>query len=107
MTLQDSFEEINDLIERKIIKIDDKTYHLEFFLGGDYKFLLLLMGMKNATSNYSCLWCKIPKDDRWKMDFDLAHYNSNPLKRTLEEIKEMANKAGTKDKYSCENTQVI
>lgn len=65
---------------------------MEFFLGGDYKFLLTIMGMKCASANYSCIWCKVHKDDRWKMDFDLKKYNSEPLKRTLEEIKQMADK---------------
>ena len=74
-SFQHSFEEINTLIGKKTIKINDTTYDLEFFLGGDYKFLLLVMGMKSATSNYTCLWCKIHKDDRWRMDFELAHYN--------------------------------
>lgn len=65
------------------------------------------MGMKSATSLYACLWCKIHKDSRWKMNFDLEHYNSCPLKRTMDEINAMANKAGNKEKYSCENTPLI
>ena len=66
-----------------------------------------MMGMKSATSNYACLWCKIHKDDRWRMDFESAHYNSHPLKQTMDEIKKMANKARNKEKYSCENTPLI
>lgn len=41
------------------------------------------------------------------MYFALAYYNSHPLKRTMDEIKEMASKAGNKEKYSCENTPLI
>lgn len=111
MSLKESFqccfEEINELIERKTITINDTTFDLEFFLGGDYKFLLLMMGMKSATSLYACLCCKIHKDYRWKMNFDLEHYNSCPLKRTMDEINAMANKAGNKEIYSCEHTPLI
>ena len=44
------FNEINNLINEKQITINDSKFNLEFFLGGDYKFLLIMMGMKGATS---------------------------------------------------------
>ena len=74
-------------------------FGLEFFLGGDYKFLLIMLGMKGATSHYACLWCKIPKEHRWQMDKDLDYYNSHPLQHTLEEE--------TADKFSCGNEPLI
>lgn len=71
-TLQTSFADvfldINNLIHTKQFKVDDKTIDLEFFGGGDYKFILLMMGFKGETSYYACVWCKVHKDDRWKMD---------------------------------------
>ena len=104
-TLQDSFgmifQEINNLIQVGEITINNSRLNLEFFLGGDYKFLLIMMGMKAATSNFACVWCKIHKDNRWKMD--LTHYNSIPIKRTLQEIINMAEKKGTQDKFSCDH----
>ena len=57
-TLNDSFgavfQEINDLIEASEITIDNLKFDLEFFLGGDYQFLLML-GMKSVTSNFACI----------------------------------------------------
>ena len=76
-----------------------KKVKLEFFLGGDYKFLLTVMGLKGATSLYACLWCKIHKDKRWETHKHFHHFNSPPMMRTLLEIKELVKK-GNGD-YCC------
>ena len=39
----DVFQEINKLNSEKKIKVSDRVINLEFFLGGDYKFILLTM----------------------------------------------------------------
>ena len=101
------FSEINDTIKKGHIVANESQYNVEFFLGGDYKFLLIMMGMKGATSIYSCLWCKIAKDCRWKMDLNLYYYNTPPLLRTLEEMSKMAQKKGKQEKYSCEHEPLL
>ena len=58
------------------------------FLGGDYKFLLMVMGLKGSTSDYSCLWCKIHKLQRCEMSKDIDFHNTGEIKRTLQEIRE-------------------
>ena len=93
------FESINSLNSTKQIEVSNRKISLEFFLGGDYKFLLLILGLKSATCNHSCIWCKIHKDMKWDMTYDLNHYNSTPLKCTLAEIREMT--ARKKDNYCC------
>ena len=40
-------------------------------MGGDYKFLLMVLGMAGATSNHACIYCKIHTDDR--RDMSKAH----------------------------------
>ena len=87
--------------------IGNSNFNLEFFLWGNFNFLLLMMGMKSSTSNNACIWCKINKPNRWKMDFDLHHYNTASLRRTHQEIKAMENTKGTQDRYSCENTPLL
>ena len=108
-TLKESFrhvfDEINALNRSKKLKIDDKDYNVELFLGGGYKFILILLGMKSATSNYSCAWCKVHSHCRYDMNCPLNHYNSDPLKRTLEEIIRLA--AKKKDNYCCENHPLL
>ena len=79
--------------------------NLELFFGGDYKFLLTVMGLQNATSNHSCIWCKVHRESRWDMSYNLSHYNEAPLKRTLKEIMTMAGKG--KNNYCCVNQPLI
>jgi len=52
---------VNELIDKQSISIDGK----EIFLGGDMKFLLMIMGLNSATADYAYLWCKIFKEERW------------------------------------------
>ncbi|XP_048589349.1 uncharacterized protein LOC116615043 [Nematostella vectensis] len=94
-----TFEEINNFIASGKLTVNDKTINLEFFLGGDYKFVLLMLGLKGATANYACAWCKIHKDDRWKTDNDFHSFNKSPMSRSLKEIKELCKKST--DNYCC------
>ena len=48
-------------LEKKI-DLGEKVVNLEFFLGGDYKFILLIMGLSGATTSHACAWCKIHKN---------------------------------------------
>ncbi len=78
-------DDLNALLENPTITIDAVQYRLEFFLGSDYKvqmqhvclhfhlvllplspmqFLLLMLGINQAHSVYSCIWCDISKDER-------------------------------------------
>ena len=86
------------MLREKKLDLGEDTVNLEFFLGGDYKFILLMMGLSGATSNYACAWCKIHKDERWNMSYDSNHYNSPNLRRTLKEMNELA---GKKTKNFC------
>ena len=56
-TLQESFTDvfnkINRLNSEKKIEVNDMVINLEFFSRGDYKFILLMMGLKTATSHYA------------------------------------------------------
>ena len=79
--------EINSVIKNGKLEVDGKEVPIEMFLGGDYKFLLMTTGLKGATSDYACLWCKIHRLQRWDMSKDLDFYNTGELKRTLQEIR--------------------
>lgn len=108
-TLKESFknvfDEINALNRDKKLTIDGKDYNVELFLGGDYKFILIILGMKSATSHHSCVWCKVHAHCRYDMNFTLDHYNSFPHTRTLDEIINLAGKR--KDNFCCENEPLI
>ena len=99
------FRKINSLNRVKRFKVGEKTINLELFFGGDYKFLLTVMGVQNATCNRSCVWCKMPRQNRWDISYNLSHYNNEPLKRTLHEMMKMAGKG--KNNYCCVNQPLI
>ncbi|CAB4029215.1 Hypothetical predicted protein [Paramuricea clavata] len=101
---KDVLSDTNDMVREKKIDLGEDIVNLEFFLGGDYKFILLMMGLSGATSNHACAWCKIHKDERWNMAYDLNHYNSPPLKHTIKEMKELA---GKKNNFCCVNPPLI
>ena len=92
-TLKQSFSsainEINTVLETGFIEVDGKEIKIEMFLGGDYKFLLMVMGLSSATSTHACLWCLIHKLDRWDTSKPIEHYQSVEMKRTLAHIKSM------------------
>ncbi|KAK3753656.1 hypothetical protein QZH41_011267 [Actinostola sp. cb2023] len=58
LSLGNVIKDVNSLIEQGSLEIDNLKVNLEFFHGGDYKFLLIAMGMKAANSSHSCIWCK-------------------------------------------------
>ncbi|PFX29308.1 hypothetical protein AWC38_SpisGene5996 [Stylophora pistillata] len=62
-SFKEVFSEVNEIQDRGHIIVDGKQVEIELFLGGDYKFLLLVMGISAANSTYACLWCKVHKKD--------------------------------------------
>ena len=104
--LSDVCQDINILIQEKQMDVDGETVNLEIFLCGDCKLILLLMGLTGATSNYSCVWCKLHKNERWNMKYELDHCNKKDLRRKINEIHEYASKK-TKENYCCKNAPLI
>ena len=74
-SLGNVISDINCIIKNSKIEVDVKEVKIEMFLGGDYKFLLMTVGLKGATSDYACVWCKIHKIQRWDMTKDLDFHN--------------------------------
>ena len=66
-SLSNVLNEINNLVDSKFIEVDGVTCPIEIFLGGDYKILLIIMGLSYATSDYACLWCKVHKSKSLKL----------------------------------------
>jgi len=108
-TLQEAFgeifEDINNMISSGKLTVNDKEINTEFFLGGDYKFILLMLGLKGATSNYACAWCKVQKADRWKIGESYIPYNMPPFARSLEEICKMSSQS--KGNFCCDKKPLL
>lgn len=104
------FQELNHLIKTGLIEMGVDKLKTEIFLGGDYKFILMMLGLKGATADYACAWCKTPKEDRWKVQKSYNFFNSPPIKRTLKEINKLCKEKPKKDNkynYSCEHEPLI
>ena len=104
-SFQSLFNEVNDLTAKGKMNVDGQEIQTELYLGGDYKFILLMLGLKGATSNYACAWCKTHKNDRWRINNDYTSYNTPPLARTLKEMFEMSKKS--RDNYCCDKQPIL
>ena len=75
---------------------------IELFLGGDWKFLAIVCGLDSATSQYSCVWCKCPKSERWDMSCEWSITDSKKGARTIEEIAQKSKlPISNKQKFNC------
>lgn len=62
--LKVSLKELITSFEKlKKIQFEDKTYKIEYFLGGDLKFLALALGISAAMSIHPCPFCTSKKED--------------------------------------------
>ncbi|XP_068678807.1 uncharacterized protein [Montipora foliosa] len=96
---KDLFAEINELVDEGEIEVDGHKVPLNFYLSGDYKFLLLVLGMNSACADYACIYCKIHKDAGWDTTKPENYYWMDGNRRTLTENKDLANKSN--HNYGC------
>ena len=61
------FNSINALAASKCLDINGKEMAIDVYLGGDYKFVLMVLGMAGATSNHACIYCRVHSNDRGDM----------------------------------------
>jgi len=80
------FDEINELIKKREITVNQNVYPLQCVFGGDMKFLQIILGLGNSLSTYSCPWCKIHKDERVDLSKPFDFYQICLMDRTCENI---------------------
>ncbi len=56
------------------LTVDDKQFELEFIFCSDWKFLALLLGLKNANSIWFCPWCLCSKEYRQALNLKWHEY---------------------------------
>lgn len=84
---------ITDLKNTKTVVVDERTYNIRYYLGGDLKFLNCVMGLKSNNSKHSCIYCLCPNDQRHDVS---KTWN---ILRSIEQIKACA----LRKHYSCIN----
>jgi len=97
-SLQNVLSEASKL---QTIDIGSQIYNLEYFLGGDWKFLALVCGIDAANSEYSCIWCKCPNRDRWNMDLEWSVTDVSKGARTIDEFTRLAKLTKSMTRYNC------
>jgi hypothetical protein len=68
----ENYEQIKNSLEKILTKIKEiteinvngKFYNIKFFLGGDLKFLSIVLGIKAANSHHCCPWCHFDKSKK-------------------------------------------
>lgn len=61
LTLCDIITEVESLTA---ITVHGIKFDIEYYLGGDWKFLAQCTGVDSATSTYACIWCHCPAAER-------------------------------------------
>ena len=84
------FVSINSLFSSKSVEVNGEKIQVNVCMGGDYKFLLMVLGMAGATSNHAFIYCKIHIDDRRDMSKAHDFYCQENLTRTIEEMSQNA-----------------
>jgi hypothetical protein len=55
------FQKINTLYEKASIEVEGKHFDLYILMGGDMKFLQLVLGLGGSLCHYSCPWYRVLK----------------------------------------------
>jgi len=73
--LKEALRELSELLSAlKEINVDGTIYKIEWWLGGDLKFLLLVLGLNAANSYYCCAWCVLHKEE---LSIDICRHKIN------------------------------
>lgn len=89
--LLESLEDIRDEIQHlKSLSLDGVQYGVEFFLGADWKYLALIIGIEAANARYSCIWCTCPSEDRHDISKEWSFRDKDKGARTIEDIQRLA-----------------
>ena len=83
--LADIISEAKDI---EVLTIQDQVFTIQFYLGGDLKFLAIACGIESATAQHACVWCKCNKSQRSDMQLEWSISDPRKGARTIEEISE-------------------
>ena len=87
MCLQDI---AHDVSQHTTITVCELTFDIEYFIGGDWKFLAMITGIDSASSTYACIWCKCPAINRYDTTMSWSILDREQGARTIEENKTIA-----------------
>ena len=89
--LQDIINEVEHL---KFVDFNGIKYDIDWYLGGDWKFLAMVCGIGNAISEFPCIWCKCQSCDKFDVTKEWSMTDPSKGARTTEEITRLSSKKG-------------
>ena len=104
VNLKKALEDVIKDVERlQQIKVGDMIFNIEYFMGGDWKFLASITGVDAASSNYACIWCKFSRAERFDPDIEWSLTDSSKGARSVTENMENAVRARSAQRYNVSN----
>ncbi|CAB4026649.1 Hypothetical predicted protein, partial [Paramuricea clavata] len=84
------------------MKVGDEYFNIEWFLGGDWKFLACVCGLGAAISTHPWIWCKCPLYDKYDGTKEWSMVDTNKEFRRLDAIdkKKTFNDGFERSKYT-------
>ena len=82
LCLQDIVKDVETI---ETITVREQEFAIEYFIGGDWKFLAMITGIDSASSTYACTWCKCPSLERHDSSQTWSISDTEHGARTIEE----------------------
>lgn len=90
------------------VSVGGHTYKVSYYLGGDYKFLLCVLGIDSASCTHSCIYCTCPSSSFHTSDSLSNTAGSEPKCRTVADIEACAKlPKKSKKKFNCSNPPIF
>lgn len=97
---------VQEASELQSIEVYGREHRIQYFLGGDMKFLAIAVGIEAANSTFACVWCKCPSTDRWDMEQEWSAFDASKGARTVTEIEEFKKLPKTK-RFGCRSSPIF
>ena len=79
----------NEVEQLTHMSVDKVCFYIEWFLGGDWKFLACICGLGAAHATFPCIWCKCPLYDHYDGTKTWSLRDINQGARTIQEIQKL------------------
>ncbi|KAL9970448.1 hypothetical protein ACROYT_G022824 [Oculina patagonica] len=80
-----------DVESLKHVSVGTECFAIEWFLGGDWKFLACICGLGAATAIHPCIWCKCPLYDKYDERNEWSLHDKSKGARSIEEMQQQLN----------------
>ena len=89
------------------MKVGDEYFNIEWFLGGDWKFLACVCGLGAAISTHPCIWCKCTLYDKYDGTKEWSMVDTNKGARTIKEIEEKSKQGSRGEKCNVKHSPLF